>query len=343
MLPPELVESVCHDLNLETVVALSQAKLRLMGEVPETVFRSKLKAVCPWFEPQSSHRNTWRECAVEFVRRRKGGRFVTSLEVVNDCDEELVLSKKKKFFECPELVDIFTKSTFTSSHGITMDVSSLKWRGFGGTTHHVGAIDHNLVSLPDLLMLDLCHSQGCCQPEFNIYVKLRDSPGIQPDYVSEPLYGSEKPQVYILDTSVFLLSCDYGTCAQRGKNIRKSSLYFIDEDGIHEIDLGEVYTPVMAVFDGLFHILRNNRYYCLQCSLDEPAIVDSIPTGLFVTDSFREDTWSPYLSVSRSDEHSYLFDVSKRQIVAVEEDEERVFVSAGARASQCYKNSCISQ
>lgn len=89
---------------------------------------------------------------------------------------------------------------------------------------------------------------------------------------------------------MFLLSCDDGGCGKKRQNYRESSLYFIDKEGIHEIDLENVYTPVIAVFDRLFHVLGNDKYYCLQCSLDEAAIVDSISTGYDVTYSFREDT-----------------------------------------------------
>lgn len=48
---------------------------------------------------------------------------------------------------------------------------------------------------------------------------------------------------------MFLLSCDDGGCGKKRQNYRESSLYFIDKEGIHEIDLENVYTPVIAVFD----------------------------------------------------------------------------------------------
>lgn len=53
---PELIDST-KDMDEET------------KNFCDNLLKEKLQEVCPWFEPQYSHRETWRECAIEYLKR----------------------------------------------------------------------------------------------------------------------------------------------------------------------------------------------------------------------------------------------------------------------------------
>lgn len=61
-------------LDLASLCALALKNKSL--DIPDEAFKRRLDEVCPWFEPQFSHRSSYRECALEYMRRqRRGAKF----------------------------------------------------------------------------------------------------------------------------------------------------------------------------------------------------------------------------------------------------------------------------
>lgn len=114
------------ELDLASLVTRAQSD-SLGGVLSDHVFREKLLNLCPWFEPRFSHRNTWRECAEEFVRRRsQDEEFAPELKLVDakEFNEKPVLDTREKTLVWKEL----DNGKYTSEHGIEVDLAFLKQR-----------------------------------------------------------------------------------------------------------------------------------------------------------------------------------------------------------------------
>lgn len=67
-------------MDLATLCAVAQDNTLA---IPDVIFRRKLEPLCPWFEPQFSHRNSYKECAIEYVRRLQPGAKFASMRKVS--------------------------------------------------------------------------------------------------------------------------------------------------------------------------------------------------------------------------------------------------------------------
>lgn len=270
------MEDICEHLDLASVCALAEADMSALA-VPDDVFKRMLRPLCPWFEPQFSHRNSYRECAIEYLRRQQpGARFAPRLRKVRAEEFGAVEGESPA---CPVygqqrnvLAERFTSadqlrsSVYTSEHGIKADLSKEEnyW-------NLCGEGESKIVSLPHMLIIMTLNDDEtyCCGGyNFAAIVKLKDSPGLKPDFVKYD--GVDHYSVECVGPHVFLFtnssSC-YG--AHPGFNIK-----FLDKKGFHGVlymDMEEMGAAHLRPFcyDGLFQYFDGKKYCAIQSSLNE--------------------------------------------------------------------------
>ena len=126
MLPPELVKLITDLLDIRSVCALAQSSKTWSSAIIDSVFRDKLEKVCPWFEPQFSHRNTWRECAIEYCRRRQpGAKYARSIRKVDAAEfgHPLTTSIGTESEKVNKALLGLHGNVYTSRYGIRLDLS----------------------------------------------------------------------------------------------------------------------------------------------------------------------------------------------------------------------------
>lgn len=80
-LPSEIIYEILSYLDMPSLCALSDTNSFWRESVPETEFRRKLGEVCPWFEPETSRFDTFRECTMEYLQRMNGKKFAPHLNL----------------------------------------------------------------------------------------------------------------------------------------------------------------------------------------------------------------------------------------------------------------------
>lgn len=302
-------------VDLKTAVELSDA-------LPDSVFKSLMLQECPWFEPQYSHRKTWKECAQEYVRRKElGARFVPDLEVVSAEQFGNCVLVEKENDKKTTLANVLEEPLYTED-GVTVDLSRLE--------EVEEEMDHQTILTSEFLLVYICPTFGCCTPEISLTVKLRNSPGTAPDITNDRLYGFQEPKFYLLGKHLFMMTLDDGGCALMDDFWPKTArLYYISEDGVDQIAQGVSGATTIAVYDGLFHFIVGNEYTCVQTGLCGGAVVDSKLTelSLVVKKSKKEVTWHETV-VETTQGKRYVLDVKRGWLVGCEKRENEYVVDA---------------
>ncbi|KAG5367109.1 hypothetical protein CJU89_1560 [Yarrowia sp. B02] len=280
---------------------------------PESAFKAELQDTCPWFEPETSHRSTWRECAEEFVRRNaRGAKFCPSLKLGDRLREPLVFKK------CHELDNIDKETSYTSEHGISMDLTGFDTFEVDQDSMYFNykCFNHNkLVSHPDFLIIAPNTLTNCCGTHAQVCVQFKDGPMPYDDVIGEGM-----PQFYYVNNHLFMFSYNVAQCMVK----THSSFWYVSKaHGL--VPICELDLPLKSItlYDGLFLSVTSKSLYALQGSLDDEVYaVDCVSTenlGITVADSAREDFWDPFETFLGTPEGLYVLDVSTNEVVKVED------------------------
>lgn len=318
------MEKTTQDLDLESLCVSSETE-----NIPESVFKTSLQSVCPWFNPHSK-RPTWKECAVEYVRRMKPGakfapslKLVDSVEFLSDCGSNLVLNKKAK----SGLEDIDKMSEYTSCHGITMDVTHFGLDDLSDDDMYYKydcARYNQLISLPEVLVVAPCELTNCCGYNVTVSVKFKNSQGKSPDFSVNVISCPDPPKFCHTGEHLFMIVITDGRCMT---HYPQTKVYFLTDEGFEMIGWWgtQFSTTSMTLYDGLFLYLEGDQLHAVQCSNDsEVNTMDSSSVGgsLKVKSSYREDSWDPHLSVVvTSEDRCFVVDVSRDLIVPATREE----------------------
>lgn len=254
------------------------------------------------------------------MRRYKDNVRFTSTFKISDqvSSKEFVLSAPKG---PPTELQNFGPS-FTSEHGITVNFAEDDDSDYDELFHAPEKRNpHNvLYSTEHVLIVALCDMTNCCGEQFSIYVKYKNS---EEQYELRELLGTEKPHFYTLGNHIFMSILFAGHC---GDDVANSTFFYVSENGI--LELGQEYgcTPLLAVYDGLFHVLKPDRYYVYQTNLEAQLKESSVKIEMTVEKSYREDDWDPYLSVVDTAEGLFVFDVRKGELEEAKEVDGEVVV-----------------
>lgn len=293
-------------LDLKSLCELSNTT-----EIPDSYFQTALQKKCPWFEPCNSHRDTWKECAVEYVRRIDGGSFAPVLAMSNG-SEKVVLSENPYTLE-----NIDQHPSYTSSHGITINVAKFELEREKDSmyTKYKCYMRHQEVDLPEVFILALNSFENCCGYQMDVEIQYKDG-----DWPHGDCIRSTQPlQLYYLkggegETHIFLFCVHEGRCKEQ----RKTRIFRISKHGMYELYEADIMFSAVTMYDGMFLFLASNSLYAFQASLEEDEYAkDCVSTEKLMTveNSFREHTWDPFLEVVKTKEEYFVLDVSKNVLV----------------------------
>lgn len=243
MLPPELVELITNQLDIQSVCALSQSSEAWSSVISDSVFENQLQKVCPWFEPQFSHRITWKECAIEYCRRlHRGAKFARPMRKVDAKEFEEPLT----FDTMPEGVDRAklreSGNVYTSRHGINLDLSAYGHLAADSVEiSNVASFDHVLVLAVHLESAE-CH----------VLVKYKDSESVRPD-IKRSFRSGTDVYCHILGRHVFVSF--------------SAESFMQDDSEIMYVNTGDIVAMIgqnapmgFTFFDGLL-LFFNGKYY----------------------------------------------------------------------------------
>lgn len=187
MLPPEILAIVYDFLDLPSLCQLAQSDTLA---IPDSLFERKLKPLCPWFDPEFSLRNSYKECAIEFLRRQQeGAEFTPKWKKVSP-DEFGPLQQQKRhvFYNFkewdetslqPEMVSTETLragGVYTSEYGVSVDLSlSDNWPKLMDDETESLIISHE-----DMVII-ITVTPGLMESHSHLIIKFKDSPGLKPD------------------------------------------------------------------------------------------------------------------------------------------------------------------
>lgn len=329
MLPPELVEDICEHLDLTSVCALAEADMSALA-VTDDVFKRMLEPLCPWFEPQFSHRNSYRECAIEYLRRQQpGAKFAPRLRKVR---AEEFGAVEEKSPDCPvygqqenALADFcasakqLRSAVYTSEHGIKVELTRKKdyWSWCEEKKSKIVSLPHVLI----IMTLDEDELYCCGGCNLAVIVKFKDSLGLKPDFVKYD--GVDDYSIECMGPHVFLLtqssSC-YG--AEPWLNVR-----YLDKNGFHGVlylDMEETYIRAFC-YDGLLQYFIGKKYCAIQPSLDEGTEIFTDKLWSKHVVDYAEETTSlirgdcRYSLIRGRKEKKYVLDISRGLVVNAEE------------------------
>ncbi|KAG5358517.1 hypothetical protein CJU89_5111 [Yarrowia sp. B02] len=248
MLPAELVELIVKELDIDSLCVLSQVSSAWSRMIEDTMFEQKLRLLCPWFEPQHSHRRTWRACAFEYSRRqREGSKFARRMNKVDlaEFEERPRVNASKEFLDETKLAE--DGEVYTSRHGIRVDLSKYKY----GSMH--GSRPARIVSLPQVVVVMYRGLGGY------LVVKFSDSDGLEPDIVRlTQSMNDEEPFCHIVGKHVFF--------CYEGDQFKQQLLY-VNEGTIIMRDKDS--PPLnFTCYDGLLLFFKDGYYCSTQVSLE---------------------------------------------------------------------------
>lgn len=308
MLPPELVELIADQLDIRSVCALSQSSKSWSRVLSDSVFRSKLQEVCPWFEPQFSHRNTWRECAIEYCRRRQvGSKFARPIRKV-DAEE---FGRSLTIVTRPELVDSLKLEAdgkvFTSKYGIRLDLSA-----YSLMANHLSI--HKLVSFPHVVVFIFMLEGAEC----HVLIKYKGSKGTHPD-IRRVIQASEDIYCHVLGRHVFL-------------GFSEDPYFDNDQPGIMYVNNGAIlmkqgHAPrfQFTCYDGLLLFFDEESYTSVRISLEsitdhEPVMEEFISGYQFGYPSYKAGAHEHgYYSIEDNFGKLFLVDDSRGMMVCAAE------------------------
>lgn len=310
MLPPELVQLIAEELDLPSLCALYDTNTFWRHSLTDNVFRHKLQLLCPWFEPQYSHFDTWRECSSEYVRRLNGGKFapkVVESKESASLGAESVVSKL-------EYLPMFRNSEYTSEEGIVVDLSGIfaEYADYIDDPEFEPQTEYQVYSYPHMVVCVFMALSDKCFHHCDVVVKFKESSTKNPDIVKH-LQTTDVPLLYTLGRHTFLFythsHCYYSAF------LNPAALY-LSKDQFVSVDIGLDELEHAVVYNGLIGFFGKKRYYTLQANLETTPVRDSswIKHILRSTGSYRGVSWdSKYVVVMRR-EKRYLFDVQQNTL-----------------------------
>lgn len=294
-LPAEIWELIYNAMDdVESLCALSQSCRLLRYSITETQYREGLQAVCPWFDPRSSHRKSWRECAVEYSRRlRPGAQLANSVHRALPEGFQSVISHS--FDADPEEHDVSPDEEgvwrgvwqrdndthhYTSKHGISMSFE--REDDFYGRMEDYGYINKCflVVSFPHMLII--CRHflrssrttvaikyRNSAEPSFHHFRDTSDSRVLVQG--TQMFLVLEKERQPSLSTNTFILYLDTAATATRKvvvfEHTFESTLSHLGD----WYDEGFDCLPFLY-YDGLFHEFRGSRYRVSQVRTHGPPV-----------------------------------------------------------------------
>ncbi|KAG5358342.1 hypothetical protein CJU89_4863 [Yarrowia sp. B02] len=318
MLPPEITFLVAEELDLESLIALSQACTKWRSAISDRVFQAAIKRTCPWFEPRFSKRTSWKECVIEQIRRSKPGvNIIPKLKPVgSDAFQDLpVLDTTFERLDKAKISNL----VYTSDHGISVDLSNtcaqdmMKERDQQGLDYgHYweDGYDSKVISLPHMLVVIAVYDPEE-RPEGNLVIKFRDSPGVQPD-LFEGCF--EMPSLLIFGDHVFLVmpSIVFGW-----------ALFYLVDRQFEIVAEVEGFIESISYFDGLVHYFRGGTHHALQPSLGKEPVIGNSNTGSILDLLFlgkRSDIWDFRYSVVPTHTGEFIVDVAREIMVRASKD-----------------------
>ncbi|RDW23082.1 hypothetical protein B0I71DRAFT_169095 [Yarrowia lipolytica] len=278
--PAELTEPIYQQLDLSSLCALSQSCRFYRDDIPETLYEEKLQEACPWFEPQFSHRSSWRECAVEYTRRmRHGAKFAPTLVKGSHSDYQeppTLAVDEHQFFQEKYYYQTWRRNLETtryrSKFGIEIDLAPIfEQVGTSGVSKFL------FDSRPHVLIAVCLRPDQ--DPELDlalVIVKYKDS-----DPILWKFHNAPRCSTYVLGPHVFL---NFTTIADDDENdyqfqseeyMQRNIFYldrktreFVSLEHLHIILKSESACRVIC-FDGLFHEMYLGNYRVTQATLEK--------------------------------------------------------------------------
>lgn len=269
MLPSELVLLITSHLDMSSICSLSQTSSFWRFAVSEDVFRAKLSALCPWFEPQTSLFDTWKECAFEYVWRIEQRRFAPRLKYMQEGRQSGDLQEVSdspgfsfdRNLDPPQISKLLRisnspspPSVYTSKYGIQVSFANVDvW----------SAPDYQeILSLPQLLAVLLIYQDVTTMIRGVLVVKYRDSPGLEPD-VNTSLPICFKYRLLTSGSHLFLHIIDE---VEPEGDIHYGDFHYVSAAGLRLLFTCQ--KPVVC-HNGLFYYFSRRKLTCMQVSLDE--------------------------------------------------------------------------
>lgn len=282
--------------------------------VPDTLFQRAIKRTCPWFEPQFSHRKSWKECAVAQAQRSKPGvDIVPELKAVGPHD----------FKAIPPLVTLterlenryISDDIYTSDHGIRVDLGAtwacelMRRRDLHGMEYGYEPwcdYDSKVISLPHMLVI-MTVSFSDEQPKGDIVIKFRGaSQNLEPD-MYEKCFGM--PSMLIFGAHVFLVMPSPLSCW---------ALFYLVDREFQKLAEIEGYNESVSYNDGLIYYFRGGSHHVLQPQLDGDPVLSSESSGSisdWVWIGNRNDCWDPRYMAVPTKPGMFIVDVARRLMV----------------------------
>lgn len=330
MLPRELVELILDELDLESMCVLYDTNRFWRVNLTETDFQHKLQESCPWFEPQFSHRKTWRECSVEYVRRmRPKSRFTPKLRLLSDehmfkgdfynPQDDLHSPHDLVHIQCNHL-RLLDDAYYTSEHGIEVDLSEMaaEYSDYVHDPEFDPQMECQVFSHPHMVIIIYMALSDRHFDHCDVVVKFKDGDCRKPD-IKQHITVQGSPSVYTLGAHTFLFythsHCFYSSFTQ------PAAMYLFKDRYVVPIDIGLNDLRHAVVYDGLFAFFGKKKYYCLQANLNSsPARHSSWIKHLFrSTGSHRDPWWGTRYVMVMGSAKKYVFDVRKGILQKVHE------------------------
>ncbi|KAG5364804.1 hypothetical protein CKK34_3629 [Yarrowia sp. E02] len=333
MLPRELVDPILDEVDLASMCVLHDTNRFWRENITETDFQHKLQELCPWFEPQFSHRKTWKACSVEYVRRMKGGaKFAPKLRLLDEKNKfKGDLSNPQDDYHNPHdfvhlqcnHFDIMEEgsSIYTSAHDIEVDLSDLM-------ETHLGYEDEPLLapepecqvfSYPHMVIIIYAVSREYFMDHCHVVVKFkRDGASRKPE-ITHVLDALEPPSIYTLGAHTFLFYTN--SLDSYADTSFPAAMYLYKTEGFVPIDVGGNDLKDAVLYDGLFSVFGLKKHYCVQANLNSPPARDAswIKHLFRCTGTHRDPWWGSRYVVLVRNTTSYMFDVRKGVLQSVPE------------------------
>lgn len=344
MLPLEILRIVYSFLDLPSLCTLAQSDTL---DVPDDIFKHRLKLLCPWFDPQFSHRSSYKECAIEFLRRQQdGARFAPEWKRVSPDEFGPLVSQTetssrhvmysgmewdKSSLE-PEQVlteTLLGDGVYISKHGISVDLSrdSHDWPKWIFQEYEY-AVQSFIVSLENMLIITTCSPDpwNCAS---HVIVKFKDSPGLNADVTDTS--NAEFYTFEVLGAHVFLYEHHVegdGYSWWIVKYLTKDGcLAILSSEDARDPEQGEEGIPQPIFYDGLFHFMDYNdegdSLVTIQCWMNGGGEISSmwqdVSTEFGLHDAWRGCTELVFKGECRyamvNEEFPYVYDLYRGLVV----------------------------
>lgn len=262
VLSVELAHHVCFFLDTSSLCALSQVDRYWNAACSEYVFQKSLESTCPWFEPETSNRPTWKACAFEYRRRLlPDAKFSPTPDFVSP----------ELFGDCPPLFqpDGVERQALDSglfiADGIHVEVNMLQEVFFLALRSPYGESEQIPLSAELLLVRDVLFLVISIRGTFKVFVKFRNSPGNAPDVEWEP------DELDIIGVPYFCVSGShlFAVVACLFDYTPYWSVYYFDQTRFVRLHNDIGMCPQISCYDGLVRFFTSPNEHCaFQFNLD---------------------------------------------------------------------------